>query len=63
MSNWCLGCKREIRDGDLCPACKLQSQDWWEEDEHQDLLMCPPSSTKSIPSFTEEEIEDLDIPF
>jgi hypothetical protein len=24
MSNWCLGCQREIQDGDYCSICQFQ---------------------------------------
>jgi hypothetical protein len=24
MSNWCLGCHREIHDGDYCSMCRVQ---------------------------------------
>lgn len=39
MSNWCMGCGREIPDGDLCGVCMLNAEalkrgdDWfWMEE-------------------------------
>lgn len=56
MSNWCIGCGKEIPDGDLCRSCKENYDPEWPK--------------KLSPEETERRLKELaegaeydDIPF